>query len=81
MVFLGAEKGTFGFLAVATFLVGMFLIGTQSVLNASTAGVYPPVMRSTGVGWGFGIGRIGSVISPGIAVRCSRCNGSPRSCS
>jgi AAHS family 4-hydroxybenzoate transporter-like MFS transporter len=24
-------------------------------------------MRSTGVGWGFGIGRIGSVISPAIA--------------
>jgi MFS transporter, AAHS family, 4-hydroxybenzoate transporter len=67
MIVLGTEKGTFGFLAVATFAVGAFLIGTQSVLNASTAGVYPPVMRSTGVGWGFGIGRIGSVISPGIA--------------
>jgi AAHS family 4-hydroxybenzoate transporter-like MFS transporter len=24
-------------------------------------------MRGTGVGWGFGIGRIGSVLSPGIA--------------
>jgi AAHS family 4-hydroxybenzoate transporter-like MFS transporter len=47
--------------------VGIFLIGTQSVLNASCAGVYPPSMRSTGVGWGFGIGRIGSVLSPGIA--------------
>jgi MFS transporter, AAHS family, 4-hydroxybenzoate transporter len=67
MVVLGSEKGTFVFLAVATFAVGAFLIGTQSVLNASTAGAYPPVMRSTGVGWAFGVGRIGSVISPGIA--------------
>ncbi len=67
MIVLGAEQGTFVFLAVATFVVGTFLIGTQSILNASTANVYPAVMRSTGVGWGFGIGRIGSVISPGIA--------------
>jgi AAHS family 4-hydroxybenzoate transporter-like MFS transporter len=67
MLVLSMEKGSFAFLAIATFLVGMFLIGTQSILNASTANVYPPIMRSTGVGWGFGIGRIGSVISPAIA--------------
>jgi AAHS family 4-hydroxybenzoate transporter-like MFS transporter len=67
MLVLSMEKGSFVFLAVATFLVGMFLIGTQSILNASTANVYPPIMRSTGVGWAFGIGRIGSVISPAIA--------------
>jgi AAHS family 4-hydroxybenzoate transporter-like MFS transporter len=67
MLVLSAEKGTFVFLAVATFVVGTFLIGTQSILNASTANVYPPIMRSTGVGWGFGIGRIGSVLSPAIA--------------
>jgi MFS transporter, AAHS family, 4-hydroxybenzoate transporter len=67
MLVLSMEKGSFVFLAVATFLVGMFLIGTQSILNASTANVYPPIMRATGVGWAFGIGRIGSVISPAIA--------------
>jgi len=67
MIVLGRGPGSFGFLAVATFAVGMFLIGTQSVLNASTGGVYPPIMRSTGVGWSFGVGRIGSVISPAIA--------------
>ena len=67
MLVLGMEKGTFGFLALATFAVGAFLIGTQSVLNATTGGAYPSIMRATGVGWSFGIGRIGSVISPGIA--------------
>jgi MFS transporter, AAHS family, 4-hydroxybenzoate transporter len=67
MLVLSAGQGTFVFLAIATFLVGTFLIGTQSILNASTANVYPPSMRSTGVGWAFGIGRIGSVISPAIA--------------
>jgi AAHS family 4-hydroxybenzoate transporter-like MFS transporter len=67
MIVLGRGPGSFGYLALMTFAVGTFLIGTQSVLNASTGGVYPPIMRSTGVGWSFGIGRIGSVISPGIA--------------
>jgi len=37
------------------------------VLNASCANVYPPSMRGTGVGWGFGVGRAGSVLSPAIA--------------
>jgi AAHS family 4-hydroxybenzoate transporter-like MFS transporter len=37
------------------------------VLNVSCATVYPPSMRGTGVGWGFGVGRIGSVLSPAIA--------------
>jgi AAHS family 4-hydroxybenzoate transporter-like MFS transporter len=67
MLVLGSGGGGFWFLAGAVLAVGIFLIGTQSVLNASAAGVYPPSMRSTGVGWGFGIGRIGSVLSPGIA--------------
>jgi AAHS family 4-hydroxybenzoate transporter-like MFS transporter len=67
MVVLGTGGTGFAFLAAATFAVGAFLIGTQSVLNASCAGVYPPIMRSTGVGWGFGIGRVGAILSPGIA--------------
>jgi AAHS family 4-hydroxybenzoate transporter-like MFS transporter len=67
MLVLGSGGGSFWFLAVAVLMVGLFLIGTQSVLNASCAAVYPPTMRSTGVGWGFGVGRIGSVLSPGIA--------------
>ena len=67
MLVLGSGGGSFWFLACGVLAVGTFLIGTQSVLNASAAIVYPPSMRSTGVGWGFGIGRIGSVLSPGIA--------------
>jgi AAHS family 4-hydroxybenzoate transporter-like MFS transporter len=54
-------------LLVANFLVGVFLIGTQNALNANAAPLYPPAMRSTGVGWGIGIGRIGGVLGPSIA--------------
>ena len=67
MLLLSYAGSEFVLLAVGTLAVGMFLIGTQSVLNASAAGVYPPTMRATGIGWGFGIGRIGSIISPSIA--------------
>jgi AAHS family 4-hydroxybenzoate transporter-like MFS transporter len=67
MLVLGSGGNTFLFLVVLVLAIGIFLIGTQSVLNASCAAVYPPSMRSTGVGWGFGVGRIGSVLSPAIA--------------
>jgi MFS transporter, AAHS family, 4-hydroxybenzoate transporter len=67
MVVLGSGRTGFVFLAVGTLAVGVFLIGTQSALNASCASIYPPSMRATGVGWGFGIGRIGAILSPAIA--------------
>ena len=67
MVLLSLAGADFMLLATGTLVVGMFLIGTQAILNPSAAQVYPPVMRSTGVGWGFGIGRIGSIVGPVIA--------------
>jgi len=44
-------------------VVGAGISGGQFVLNALAAGYYPPVIRSTGVGWAFSIGRVGAVIS------------------
>jgi MFS transporter, AAHS family, 4-hydroxybenzoate transporter len=67
MIVLANAGTTFAALASCIFAVGFFLIGTQSALNASSALIYPPSLRSTGVGWGFGVGRIGSIISPSIA--------------
>jgi AAHS family 4-hydroxybenzoate transporter-like MFS transporter len=45
-------------------VVGSGISGGQFVLNALGATYYPPVIRSTGVGWVFSIGRIGAIISP-----------------
>jgi len=67
MIVLASAGSSFLALALCVFAVGFFLIGTQSALNASSALIYPPSLRSTGVGWGFGIGRIGSIISPSVA--------------
>jgi AAHS family 4-hydroxybenzoate transporter-like MFS transporter len=39
-------------------------IGAQPGLNALSATFYPTSLRSTGVGWGLGFGRIGAIVGP-----------------
>ncbi len=50
-----------------TFVLGFAVEGAQAGLNAVVAGFYPTSIRSTGVGWALGIGRIGSIVGPLIA--------------
>jgi AAHS family 4-hydroxybenzoate transporter-like MFS transporter len=54
-------------LAIAVFAAGFGVIGGQSATNALAAISYPTQVRSTGVGWATGIGRIGSIIGPSLA--------------
>jgi len=49
---------------VCTFFAGAGVIGGQTGANALAATIYPTYIRSTGVGWALGIGRIGSVVGP-----------------
>ena len=49
---------------VAIFASGFCIVGGQIASNALTATFYPTVIRSTGVGWALGIGRIGSIVGP-----------------
>ena len=53
---------------LAVFGTGVGLIGGQSVTNATAAIAYPTEIRSTGVGWATGIGRIGSILGPSLAA-------------
>ena len=46
------------------FLTGFCVVGGQIAANALTAESYPTAIRSTGVGWALGIGRVGSIIGP-----------------
>jgi AAHS family 4-hydroxybenzoate transporter-like MFS transporter len=46
---------------------GFGILGGQTVANATAAISYPTEIRSTGVGWATGIGRIGSILGPGLA--------------
>ena len=53
--------------SVVLFLVlacGFGVVGAQLAMTALAADLYPTPIRSTGVGWGLGIGRIGAVLSP-----------------
>ena len=44
--------------------MAMFQGGGQAGLNMVMARVYPPFVRSTGIGWAGGAGRIGGVVLP-----------------
>ncbi len=46
------------------FILGFTVTGIQAGLNSLAASFYPTSIRSTGVGWALGIGRIGSVTGP-----------------
>ena len=61
---LGISQGSPVKVMVAVFLSGLCVIGTQININVIAAAVYPTSVRSTGVGWALGIGRIGSILGP-----------------
>ena len=44
--------------------IGAGTSGTQFALNALSAAFYPSQIRSTGVGWAVGVGRIGAILGP-----------------
>lgn len=45
-------------------VLGILVQGAQAGLNAVAVEIYPPAIRSTGVGWALGVGRIGSILGP-----------------
>lgn len=46
------------------FLIGVFVQGGFNGLYPLAANLYPAQVRSSGIGWAMGIGRIGAVIGP-----------------
>ena len=46
------------------FATGVCLIGGQTGLNGVSGTFYPTYIRSTGTGWAFGVGRVGSILGP-----------------
>jgi benzoate transport len=49
---------------VVTFFVGVTVQGGFNGFWAIAARLYPPEIRSTGVGWALGVGRVGAVLGP-----------------
>jgi len=48
------------------FIAGWCIVGGQPGLNALGSSYYPTYLRSTGVGAGLGVGRIGAIVGPVI---------------
>lgn len=69
----GGHGSIFWIVAVA----GMFVIGTQTVLNNLVAVSYPTEIRGTGVGVFLGVGRVGAMCGPAISGILQQKTGGP----
>src|SRR5205814_8513774 len=56
----------YAILAVAIFFSGMTIIGSQTGANATAGALYPARMRTCGIGWALGIGRLGGIAAPAL---------------
>jgi MFS transporter, AAHS family, 4-hydroxybenzoate transporter len=54
----------FAILCIIIFLAGMTTIGSQTGLNGACGKLYPARMRTSGLGWALGIGRLGAIVAP-----------------
>ena len=66
VLLIGTVGTSIGALVLTVFGAGFCVVGGQIGANALTANSYPTAIRSTGVGWALGIGRIGSIVGPMI---------------
>jgi len=64
LAWFGQATSSVPMLGAASFLAGAFVGGTGTGLLAVAAGMYPTSIRSTGIGWAMGMGRVGQVFGP-----------------
>jgi AAHS family 4-hydroxybenzoate transporter-like MFS transporter len=58
---IGFSTVSAGWLIAAVCLAGVTIVGAQVNLSAYTAAIYPTAIRSTGIGWVIGVGRLGAI--------------------
>jgi AAHS family 4-hydroxybenzoate transporter-like MFS transporter len=63
---LGTPGLSLTMLYVIVFIAGWCVVGGQPGLNTLAATYYPTYLRTTGIGWALGIGRIGAILGPYI---------------
>ncbi|MDP8990710.1 MAG: MFS transporter [Acidobacteriota bacterium] len=61
---IGQPALALSLLFMVVFVAGWGVMGGQPALNALAASYYPTYLRSTGVGWGLGVGRLGAIVGP-----------------
>ena len=63
---IGQPGISLALLVLIVFVTGWCVIGGQPGMNAFAATFYPTYLRSTGLGWALGVGRIGAIVGPYI---------------
>lgn len=66
VLFVGSASSVMAALGLGL-LIGLFANGCVAGLYALSPVVYDASVRATGVGWGIGVGRIGTILSPTVA--------------
>ena len=56
----------YALLLAVIFFSGMTIIGSQTGANAACGALYPARMRTSGLGWALGIGRLGGIAAPAL---------------
>ncbi len=67
MVLFAIAPADLSILLPLTFVIGIVVQSAFTGLYSSSAKAYPTVIRTTGIGWAIGLGRIGAVIGPTAA--------------
>ncbi|HEX5166274.1 MAG TPA: MFS transporter [Thermomicrobiales bacterium] len=63
---IGQPGISLALLSLIVFVTGWCVIGGQPGMNAFAATFYPTYLRSTGLGWALGVGRVGAIVGPYI---------------
>jgi benzoate transport len=66
MIFFGLFDFTVSMFMLILFVLGFFVQGGFVGLYSVSARLYPMEIRTTGIGWGIGLGRFGAIISPAL---------------
>jgi AAHS family 4-hydroxybenzoate transporter-like MFS transporter len=78
ILFIGQPGLAMLILFTVVFVAGFCVVGGQGAVNALSASYYPTDLRSTGVGSGLGIGRIGGIVGPIIVSQLVGAHWMPR---
>jgi MFS transporter, AAHS family, 4-hydroxybenzoate transporter len=66
VIYAGMPDHSATALVIALFIAGFMVLGAINGLNVLSAAIYPTSIRANGVGWMFGVGRIGFLIGAQI---------------
>jgi AAHS family 4-hydroxybenzoate transporter-like MFS transporter len=75
---IGLPGISLALLFVIVFVAGWCVVGGQPGINAFAAMFYPTYLRSTGVGFGLGVGRVGAIVGPLIGGRLMAAQWTPQ---